>query len=180
MPSGGEPYSQVEVALLMSKIVTSPSAAYEDLLRKRVFPNPMPGPDKKDLIRHQKILANDESLSFLLSVWKESPYVSDRELDRVGLKRTFPGTPLTVYGIATNLASSASELGKVVTRTRAIALAGEAYGLIERNDARSTSKPLVATKRLDDFVLEYTDVCRQLLCPLGLSLNPPGDSLPEQ
>jgi hypothetical protein len=51
-----EPYSQVELALLMSKVVTSPSAAYEDLLQRSVFPNPVLGPDRKDLLRHQIVL----------------------------------------------------------------------------------------------------------------------------
>ena len=176
----GELHSQVEMALLMSKVVTSPSAIYEDLLRKRVIPNPLPGPDKKDLLRHQKVLENDESLSFLLSVWKESPHVTDADLARVDLKRTFVNQRLTVYGLATSLAPPASELGAVVSRLRAIALAAQAYGLIERDGARSKSKPLVATARLHEFVLEYTSVCRHTLASLGLSFNHPGNNSPER
>jgi hypothetical protein len=163
MTSG--PFAQ-ETALRVSATVIALGALYSELLESMIFPHPLASCDRKELIRHRKCLIDDEAQFVLLIFWKESHFVTDEVLKRVGLKREFPNGSLNSWSLATNIVASPTDLAKTNTRIRGIAMAAEAYGLVEREKSRATRKPIQGTQRLHSFMNTLSENQSRLLAEL--------------
>ena len=154
--SSDEVAAQVTAALRCSALAVQLSSVYPDMLKQMVFPHPLPGHDRKDLLKYRKQLLDEELYSTLLVVWRELPFVLDEHLTQIGLGRHFSGAAMTAYGLATKIAESPGELAKVSSRIQSIAVAAEAYGLVERESSRAKMRPLSATELLHEFILKMT------------------------
>jgi hypothetical protein len=118
----------------------------------------MPSHDAKDLLKYQRLLLDNETYSELLVIWRESPHVLDDHLAQANHERHFSGEVMTAYGLAKRLAESTQDLARVNSRIQSIATAAEAYGLVERGNPNVKNRPLVATKRLNEFVLRLSSI----------------------
>jgi hypothetical protein len=178
MQSGESP-SEIEAALRVSAAAFALGTLYSDLLNRMVFKHPRPGYDAKDIIKFKRLLRDDEAYYILLLLWRESPFVTDECLERMSLAREFTDAPLTAWGLATKLATIPDELAKTNSRIRAVGLAAEAFGLIERENLRTTSKPLIGTQFLHQFMMALSTHQYQILAPL-LSLMNAGSGARQQ
>ena len=117
---------------------------------EQIISEPRQGIFKKDQIRLSKILLSMPTMLILLVIWKESDFVTEEDLSKVGMKKSFSlGNPLNCHGMARQLAVDAYDLAKVQKRIRGIVEAGQAYGLIEREVARSKLVEISGTVSLD-------------------------------
>jgi hypothetical protein len=180
--TSGETSTEVEVTLRLNAAILALAALYGDLLRKTILNQPPCGCDRKAVMKYNRILLNDEAYLILLVIWRESSFVSEECLQRLGFKREFPGRTMTAHGLATKLATSAETLAKTNARIRSVGIAAAAYGLIERDSSRDKSKPLIATLRLHQF---FVALSHQQLSNLSelmpvLALMNVGINLPQQ
>jgi hypothetical protein len=165
MPSGFS-LEQLETALRIQGLVVSLGAVYSDLLHSTIFQRPLPNYDQKDLNTYRKCLDDDEAYRMLLVFWRESPFVTDEVLNRVNLGRQFANGPLTAWGLAQELTSKVTEVGRMNSRVRAIVMAAEAFGLVERNQHRRTSKPIQATLVLHELMIALSENQYRLITEL--------------
>jgi hypothetical protein len=77
-------------------------------------------------------LSSLQALSFSQLLWKESPFVTDIELEAAGLPRNFPGVSLNAHRLAIELAETPAEVGATIKRVSSLLCAGIAYGLVDR------------------------------------------------
>jgi hypothetical protein len=127
-----------------------------------VFPRPIN--DKKAALSFQRTLEAYETYPILRVIWKESPYVTDSELEASGYMRSFrPGT-LTCHGFAERIAESDTDVGKVNKRIRTIVDASSAYGLIEKQKVGLRKKNLlVGSEFLHEFMVELSKMHERIL-----------------
>jgi hypothetical protein len=180
MPSGDS--SRVDVALIVTRTMVACGGVYTGVLRETILKNPPAPLHPADSQRFTRILEEDDAYDVLLLVWRHSPFVTDDELKRTKILRLFSNGSLTAYGLATKLAESPSTLAATNTRVRNIALAAQAYGLIERETRTTTNKPLVGTILLHKMVLAIAEEQRRLLAELAplLSQMNAGWDIPKQ
>ncbi len=180
--SSGDLASQVETALRVNCCVASLYALYPDLLHSMVLPYPSEQCDRKEIIRHRKVLDDDEAYSILQIIWKESPFVTDELLSRVGLTRQMKDGSMTAWSLARKTATSMDDLTKANTRITSIVRAAEAYRLVDRDDTKLKNKPIVGTEHLHKFMLMLSENQRRIISELGPVLSPGniGFDLPKQ
>jgi hypothetical protein len=144
---------QVAMALRMGHLFNSLCEAYQEALKETIFSKPIHGHDQKLLTTFRKSLEDEEAYSILMTTWKESPFVTEEALAMANMDRIFKNAPLTVYGLAAKISVTALDLAKTNSRIRAIAIAAEAYGLVERSGVKTNSRPLSATALLHQLIL---------------------------
>jgi hypothetical protein len=171
-----------ELALRINAAVNALGTQYSELLEAMIFPRPLLGYDRKELTRHKRCLSDDEAYQILLVVWKESRFVTDEVLGRVGFNRNFTTGALTTWSLATKIATSTTELAATNTRIRTIAIAAEAFGLVERENSRATRKPIQGTELLNSFMVSLSENQFRLLADLApfLSSSISSIDLPKQ
>lgn len=158
--SADEVAGQITAAIQCGSLYVRLSAIYSDLMEEVVLKNVPQGYGPKEIVRYRKQLLDDEAYQVLLIIWRESNFVLDEHLDQPKL---FVGRVMTAHGLATKLAESPEDLSKVSSRIQAIALAAEAYGLVEREITNGTSRPLIATDLLHHFILRLAGQQRGLI-----------------
>jgi hypothetical protein len=133
-------------------------AIYEELLGEMVLSSAsLAGPDRKDALRYARILKDREAYAVLTIIWKESAFVSDETLRAAGVARTFEDVELSAYRIAVSFADAPQHLAATNSRVRAICLAAEHFGLIERIAHAQTRVALRGTKLLHHFMLAISE-----------------------
>jgi len=138
-------------------------AAYQHLVKSRVFAATTLT-DRKAALRYEKTLLAQASASVLMVIWKDSPTVTQQDLNGAGLERLGSACePLTCHGLATRLAVDGKDFEKQQKRVQAIVAAGEAYGLVVR-DAHATSnrRILRGTQQLHDLMLALSALIRPI------------------
>lgn len=131
------------------------SAIYEEVLEDFVFKTGVESPasKKKEELKYRRTLKDAEGQAILTIIWKESDFVDKQSLDEVGFNKTFDDRALTVYGLATKLASSPMDLARVNSRIRSICMAAEYFGLIERERKTLTHGLVRGTEKLHILML---------------------------
>jgi hypothetical protein len=152
--SADEVAAEITAAIQCSALCVRLSAAYPELMEAMVLKTMPQGCEPKEIVRYRKQLLDEEAYEILLIIWRESGFVLDEHLQHTKLERRLSGKVMTAYRLATKLAESAEDLSRVSSRIQSIALAAEAYGLIERETTRGTSRPLIATDLLHRLILE--------------------------
>jgi hypothetical protein len=136
-------------------------AGFDAYLERVVFSGPVRGQSEKDRKlrqKYQRALKTRDAYTILALVWKESSFVTGEMLTQSGISRAFVQRPLTVYGLACDLAEREADRSKINSRVRTIVLAADAYHLIDFDCIHATEKPLRATKALNDLMLELFGV----------------------
>jgi hypothetical protein len=139
------------------------AANYAQLLDKVLSQPADRGFDLKDRVRFRRVLRDEDAFRILSVIWKESNYVSHEDLEAVDLGRSMEPDNLTTFGLAVKLASSPRELSKLNSRIRQIAIAANAFGLIERHRASTTNVQLRATEALHNFMMRLAEENGRLL-----------------
>jgi len=163
------------VALAVQGVTQDIWAAYEDGLCN--LESCHLNCDRKSLLQFQRTLRDHETLGILQVIWKESPYLSDVELQAFGIRRIFCERPLTCWGLAREIAESARDLGKVHKRVVAIVRAGSAYGLIEAQKIRAKMVSLRGSARLHEFMIDFSIVSERIIRARMGENSGPGDEL---
>jgi len=142
-------------AVRVRATIAALNAQYEDLLEEMIFPNPRPGlrDDGKTLARYEKCLRSDEAHSILSTIWKESGPFADPVLDHAGVHRGFTRGTLNTWNMATRLTNKPEHVARINSQIRSIALAAEAYGLIDRTVKLRKIRPIQATNLLHVFMM---------------------------
>jgi hypothetical protein len=160
-PSLAQPVNSVALvrnatltALQVHAIVRELHDAYERHLQLMVFCQPLK--DRKAALSFQRTLKASDAYPVLQIIWKESPYVDERELEAVRYARSFAMQPLTCYGLATQIAESPADVAKVNKRLRAIVHASLAYSLIEVKKLGPKKLRLTGSDLLHRFMIELS------------------------
>lgn len=114
-------------------------AAFEAYLEKVIFKVPVRGSAEKDRKlrqKYQRALRTRDAYQILVLIWKESQFFTDEMLAQAKIFRVFAHRPLTVYGLARDLAEHKADRSKMNSRIRTIALA--ARPIISLSLMRST------------------------------------------
>jgi len=146
------------------------SSVWTRLLGTLIYPRAeVAHSDHKRFISYRTILEADDAHGVLQILWKESPYVSAEVLRAANLERTFPRSDITQHGLAVALANTPQEVSAIVTRVRNIAVAGAAYGLVNRTILNQTRVVISGTRLLHEFMLELGqaqyEIAKHLVTP---------------
>jgi hypothetical protein len=141
------------------------SAIYEEVLEDVVFQAVVESPasNKKEELKYRRTLRDPEVQTILAIIWKESDFVDKQSLDEAGFNKTFDDRELTVYGLATKLASSQMDLARVNSRIRSICMAAEYFGLIERERTTLTRGLVRGTEKLHILMLAIAGHAESIL-----------------
>ena len=135
--------------------------AYDVTLTATVFRQPIS--DRKAAIRYQKTLLGHGAYEILHLIWRESPYVSEADLQAMGIARIFVDRPLTCWGLAVHVAGPAERIGRVHKSVGRIIEAGRAYQLIDMQERKIKQAPLVGSVLLHQFVHDLSQVNSRII-----------------
>jgi hypothetical protein len=127
-------------------------ANYIEQLEATIFCQTAVDGDGKVLLKYRRILQSSDAYKVLVVIWKESSFVSERDLSAAGLNRSYCGRDLTAHTLATDLSHTPYEVGKLNSRVRIIGLAAAAYHLVDRDLVHGTRVVLKGTCILHNFM----------------------------
>jgi hypothetical protein len=142
-------------------------ANYLELLEEYVFTQPnVDRTTKKMAAQNERLLKSLSANRVLLILWKESSYIAASDLDELKKGRSFDGE-ITVHALAVALAESPADVAALNSRIRSIALAGEAFGLVEKQTISATRVFIRGTALLNEFMVQLGQAnlraCEELL-----------------
>lgn len=160
-------------ALKLAAFRQEMSDNYRNILNKKVFCETII--TGKEGLRLRKTLANEEANTVFDVVWKESIYVSSKDIMEAGYDgKTFSGD-IICYSLGLLFAEDKNKVSAAVARIRNIILAGCDYGLISRNRINSKNAPVRCERLLHDMMIELaacnSDAARQLNLQLGWDVS---------
>lgn len=120
---------------------------------------------RSDGLKYLKTIESQWTLSILLILWKESGFVADADLAALGMCKTFPDG-INCNQLAIAVARSPAEVGRTIKRIDMIVEAGEAFGLVQREQPKASRIWwLSGTEKLNLFMLRFA----HLLAEIGVT-----------
>jgi hypothetical protein len=150
-----------EVALMAMMRMIAAFEYYHECLVKRIRPSPTRHQnDVAELDCQFDRLCSVSGLAVLALVWKESDYVTDEDLEAAGFERLRKDKKITQHSLGAALRASAARCAlcgsddKYERRAQRIVEAAITFGLIEPQVGRRNLKPLRATKKLHELMID--------------------------
>ncbi len=156
-PAQLAPLDTVAPALRSHGVRIELASHYSQLLDTKILSKAPEECDGKAQLQFSKILSEPDAYTVLVIIWQASPYVTDLHISNAGLKKK-QFNSLNSYSLAVRLAQRPSEVAKLNTRIRGVALAAAAYGLVERIEVHRTLVELRATPLLHEFMIELSEL----------------------
>ena len=120
---------------------------------------------------YRRKLLSEDSLTILEILWKESELISTNELTVSGLARSFEEAEITQHGLAVALSGDAKEVTKNISLVRTVAIAGAAYGFVDREERSPTKVVLSGTPKLHELMLKVSDANAPLVLETARELK---------
>jgi hypothetical protein len=158
-------------ALGTATVLVDTARVWSGLLKTIVFPHVTIG-NGKVRVNAQRRLDGEKARYLLALIWKDSPTVSNADLDEAGLDRT--GTieaPINCHNLAKDFAEGdVEDLDRQEKQIKTIVLAAEAYGLVVREQcAGKRQRPLRGTAKLHELMLAMDASMRPIFSDLDTS-----------
>ncbi|MEP3948109.1 hypothetical protein [Ascidiaceihabitans sp.] len=115
--------------------------------------------DLKAVIAAQNKLRTEFAREVLTFVWKESGFVPSEAAELAGIEKKFTNGQITKNGLAKKICnvSEITDLDKfnaIRTDIGRISNAAEAFGLLEHDDIAENARPLTATLKLHELMMD--------------------------
>jgi len=139
-------------------------SVWQALLRERIFPLVDLSQNRTQQNTFRKRLLSQPGMSVLMIVWKDSPQVSDAEIDAAGAMRVGSScAPINCHNLAKKMATGIEDYDRQEKIIQGTVKAAEAYGLIERAKFGDTRQlALRGTERLHHLILAFGEDVRPI------------------
>jgi len=146
--------SPTAIALVAQATHSYIVSTWDQLLDDHVFsltPNACIGPKEEKTYR--RLLKSRDGNIVVSILWKESSFVTERDLQDAKMAKRFPENAITQHRLAVALATKPSEVAALTYRVRNICIAAAAFGLVERDEISETKVLLRGTNQLHRLML---------------------------
>jgi hypothetical protein len=160
-PTSGKTLEEADpthLALRLHHVQNVMADAREHLLEQIVFSRVTDSiAARKGFHTYRRLLRSESAARILAILWRESPYVSDRDISSLGLSRSFPDMEITQHGLAAALATEPEEVSALHSQVRHLRMAAEAYGLVRSRVCSPARIYIQGTELLHQFMVRLAE-----------------------